>query len=98
MPPYEIRCYHAGCRQPARYKIAAAWSDGVTQELKTYALSCETCLAAQFLRSLEKQASCRLAPGEQLQVPSIYELVRGQRDMQLVRRTDLEATCLASTS
>lgn len=96
MPPYPVLCYRDGCRSPARYKIAARWSDGVTHELKTYALSCEACLATQFARSQVKQAACRLAAGETLEPPGIYELVRGKRDPQLVRRADLEATFAAA--
>lgn len=91
MPSYPVRCYTRGCGEPAVYKIAARWSDGVTQELKTYALSCPACLARSFQQSRAKQAACRLAPGETLESPGIYELVRGHRDQQLVRRADLEA-------
>jgi hypothetical protein len=90
MPPYPILCYRPGCGQPAAYKIAARWSDGVTEELKTYALTCPDCLAELFRRSREKQAACRLAPGEILEPPGIFELERGQRDRALHRRRDLE--------
>src|SRR5688572_2690544 len=87
---YPVLCYRPDCNKPAVYKIAARWSDGVTQELKTYALSCPECLAEQFRASIQKQAACRLAPGERLDVPGVYELAAGKRDAQLVRRTDLE--------
>jgi hypothetical protein len=90
MPPYPISCYRQGCGHLAVYKIAARWRDGVTQELKTYALTCADCLAELFRRSCAKQASCRLAKNETLERPSIFELVRGQRDRQLQRRPDLE--------
>ncbi len=90
MPSYPIRCYTGGCPELAVYKIAARWSDGVTQELKTYALACSACLPEAFRRSCVKQAACRLAPGETLESPGIYELVRGRRDPQLVRRVELE--------
>jgi len=92
---YIVRCYNPGCEEPAVYKIAARWSDGVTQELKTYALTCAGCLAASFRRSRAKQAACRLAPGETLESPGIYELARRRRDPQLVRRDDLEQQLLA---
>jgi hypothetical protein len=85
-----VRCYRQGCGQLAVYKIAACWSDGVTQELKTYGLSCADCLPDWFRQSLAKQAACRLAPGEVLERPGIYEMARGRRDQQLVRRKDLE--------
>jgi hypothetical protein len=90
MPPYPLLCYRKGCGRPALYKIAARWSDGITQELKTYALSCEQCLAEWFRQSRIKQAACRTAAGETLEPPGIYDLSRGRRDQQLVRREDLE--------
>jgi hypothetical protein len=90
MPAYPIHCYRPGCGQLAVYKIAARWSDGVTEELKTYALSCADCLGEWYRRSREKQAACRLAPGEILEPPGIYVLERGRRDSGLARRTDLE--------
>jgi hypothetical protein len=93
MPPYPVNC--SGCGAAAVYKIAARWSDGVTGELKTYALSCASCLAAQLARSRVKQAACRLAAGETLEPPGVYELARGRRDRQLTRRTDLEAQLLS---
>ena len=95
MPPYSVCCFQPGCVRPAVYKIAARWSDGVTHELKTYALTCENCLADWFRRSQAKQAACRLAPGETLGLPGVYDLTRGQRDQQLRRRLDLEESIAA---
>jgi hypothetical protein len=90
MPPYPVHCYRPGCEGLAVYKIAARWSDGITQELKTYALTCPACLGEWFHKSRARQAACRLAPGETLESPGIYDLQRGLRDQQLVRREDLE--------
>jgi hypothetical protein len=90
MPPYPVLCYRKECGRPAVYKIAARWSDGMTQELKTYALSCAECLAEWYRHSQVRQAACRKAKGETLEAPGIYELHRGRRDQQLVRREDLE--------
>jgi len=90
MPAYPLVCYRPGCGEPAEFKIAARWSDGVTAELKTYALSCRRCLAGQLARARLQRAACRLAPGETLEAPGIYELARGRRDHQLARRPDLE--------
>lgn len=91
MTSYPVRCYTRVCEELAVYKIAARWSDGATQELKTYALSCPACLAQWVQRSRAKRTACRLAPGETLESPGIYELLRGHRDQQLIRREDLEA-------
>jgi hypothetical protein len=94
MPSYPVHCSTPGCNELAAYKIAARWSDGVTRELKTYALTCSACLAEAFHRSRAKQASCRLAAGEALESPGVYELARGRRDPQLVHRPDLEQQLL----
>jgi hypothetical protein len=90
MPPYAVLCYTKGCGQKAVYKIAAEWSDGLTGELKTYALSCQDCLPTWYESSRAKQAACRTAPGEVLQPPGIYYLERGQHDQQLRRATEVE--------
>jgi hypothetical protein len=90
MPPYPVLCYAPGCSAPAAYKVAARWSDGVTRELKTYALACPACLAALYAAAGGKRELCRLAPGETLGELEVYELRRGERDQALVRRDDLE--------
>jgi hypothetical protein len=90
MPPYPALCYTRGCSRPAVYKIAARWSDGLTAELKTYALSCPECLAGWFRSSRVKQAACTLTHGETLEPPGVYRLERGQHDQQLERLQDLE--------
>lgn len=90
MPSYPIICTHSGCETEATYKIAARWSDGVTQELKTYALCCETHLADSFRQSHQKQAACRRAKDEVLDTPGIFRLEHGQRDRRLQRLEALE--------
>jgi hypothetical protein len=91
MPPYPVFCYTPGCCRPAVYKIAARWSDGRIGELKTYGLTCGECLPAWFCRARDRRAACRLAPGESLEVPSVYHMAPGQRDQQLQRLPELEA-------
>jgi hypothetical protein len=90
---YQVKCQTNGCETPAIYKVAATWSDGHTTELKTYALCCSNCLAYWYQQACRKQASCRLAAGETLEVPGIYELAPHQRDRDLQRRHDLETAC-----
>ena len=90
MPPYPILCYRHGCSHSAVYKIAAQWSDGITRELKTYALTCEDCLPGFFHQSRQKQKACRSTPGETLETPGIFRMVRGQRDRVLERLPNLE--------
>src|SRR5450755_2335985 len=91
MPPHQIYCYTKDCKHAAEYKIAAAWSDGVVKELKTYGLCCEECLPQWLQRGRERRKACHLIPGETLETPGIYLLQRGQRDHVLQRRTDLES-------
>ena len=96
MPPYPIYCQVSDCKNPAPYKIAARWSDGVVSELKTYSLCCEECVANSLRRGLESHQRCRQVPGETLDKPGIYLLKRGQRDQVLQRMTDLETQVMAS--
>jgi hypothetical protein len=91
MPSYPVMCYAAGCPNRAAFKIAARWSDGITTELKTYSLACPACLAGLYASAMVKRADCRLAPGETLDEPGVYELHCGDRDQVLRRRRDLEA-------
>ena len=90
LPAYPLLCTRKGCAHLAVYKIAARWSDGVTEELKTYALVCAECLAEIYHESCAKNAACRRARGETLEKPGVYLLSRGQRDRQLERRAELE--------
>jgi hypothetical protein len=87
---YPVMCYTKGCTNPAVYKIAAQWSDGVVKELKTYGLTCVDCLPRWFQQSRKKQAACRLTAGESLDSPGIYRLERGHHDTTLTRLEDLE--------
>ena len=89
MPPYRVLC--CGCDQLAQFKIASCWRDGVTQELKTYALCCAACLPTRLRDARAKKIACRLTSGEILDSPGIYEVARGTRDACLCRRPDLEA-------
>ena len=86
---FQVKCHRPGCNELATFKIAARWSDGQTDELKTYYLSCAACLAEHFQQSCVKQARCPLALGETLEVPMIFEWRRGERDRQLIPRPDL---------
>jgi hypothetical protein len=47
-------------------------------------------LPAWFRQSRQRQALCRLAPGEVLAKPSIFKMERGLRDRQLQQLPGLE--------
>lgn len=88
---YPIRCTAAGCAAAAAFKVAARWSDGQTEELKTYGLVCGGCVGGLLAAAAAKRAACRLVPGETLDPPGVYDLHPGDRHNALTRRPDLEA-------
>jgi hypothetical protein len=98
MPSYPVLCYTRGCGRPAEYKIAAAWSDGVTGELKCYGLACAGCVGSWFRRARESQRRCRLVAGETLQPPGVYRLNRASRDRELQRLPEVEERLLAEAT
>jgi hypothetical protein len=89
--PFVVCCTMPGCQETARYKIAAEWSDGTTKELKTYGLACEEHLEVLFRQSREKHRGCRVAEGETLSGPCIFQIEQGRRDRELVRLPEREA-------
>lgn len=87
---YPVLCEGPTCRQLAVYKIAARWSDGLTSELKTYGLACESCLNSLYQASINRQLTARMLPGEVGERPGIYRLHGGEKDRDLVRMNELE--------
>ncbi len=71
---YEPCCTFPGCQAVARAKIAAAWSDGSYQELKTYALACPEHLDGLRAAAIERRERVRLAEGEILEPIAVYPL------------------------
>jgi hypothetical protein len=82
---YTIWCDRPGCRNPAVFKVAARWSDGLVDELKTYSLCCADCVLDRLVAARSKHQQARRAPGETLDVPAVYRLKRGTRDRDLER-------------
>ena len=85
---YTPTCTAAGCAAPARYKIAAPWSDGTSRELKTYGLACESHRESLLARASLHGVNLRLAEGETLGKAGVYRLVPGARDGDLTRLPD----------
>ena len=73
MPPYPVMCQTPDCGNAATHKIASEWSDGVTAELKTYALCCEKCVPEWFELAMDRQRVCHLTDGESLGIPKVIE-------------------------
>ncbi len=81
---YRPRCSHPGCQEPARFKVAAAWSDGTSRELKNYGLACEVHRNAQLDRARRNRDGLRLADGESVGQVSLFLLQHGRKDTELV--------------
>ncbi len=88
---YEVRCTARGCEQPAVYKIAARWTDGVLTELKTYALACREHVALLYGQASQRHAQHKPRPPEQLGPLTVYRWQPGKRDRELVRADELAA-------
>ena len=82
---YRPECLVPGCPAPARYKIAAAWSDGTSRELKNYGTVCETHHLVQLEAARARRKNLHLAEGESVGEIELYRLVPGERDGNLIR-------------
>lgn len=80
---YRPACSAIDCDQAAVYKIAAAWSDGTSRELKNYGLSCEVHRDSQLHLARLHHAGLRLSEGETVGPVELYRLRSGCRDAQL---------------
>jgi hypothetical protein len=81
---YTPTCNVKGCDQPARYKVAAPWTDGVQKELRNYGVYCADHSEGQLELARDRQAKVRMVPGEEVGEMRLYELVHGRRDADLV--------------
>jgi hypothetical protein len=95
---YALVCQHRDCPHAATYKIAASWSDGLTSELKTYALSCDNHLAELFATSRQRNQRTRTLRGERLETPGIYPIGSGDRDRDLLRLVEVEEQLLRTAT
>jgi hypothetical protein len=89
-----VRCSEPGCEEHAVYKIAAPWSDGRFNELKTYGFAC-----SDHVRDVLRSAEARWldyepVTGEVVQEIGIYRYERGKSDRQLQRDQDIEDSLL----
>ena len=85
---YQPLCSAPGCGQPAAYKVAAPWSNGVSHELKSYGLACEAHRSSLLARAQLHRQNLPLAEGETLGAVGLYTLEPGRRDAALPRLPD----------
>ncbi|QEH33508.1 hypothetical protein OJF2_20100 [Aquisphaera giovannonii] len=80
---YHPTCSTPGCKQPAVFKVGAAWSDGTSRELKNYGLACEAHRESLLARARQRRDQLRLADGESVGPVALYVLEQGRRDTAL---------------
>jgi hypothetical protein len=85
-----VNCTHAECGEPAVYKIAAPWSDGVFSELKSFGLACADHLGVVFRLAEARRKVYHPTEGEKVGNIGIYKFESGKRDRQLQRLAGLE--------
>ena len=85
---YVARCSATGCVHPANYKIAVAWSDGTSHELKNYGLVCADHRDSQLALARSRHQVLRLSAGESVGPVELYVLRTGCRDIELTRLVD----------
>lgn len=82
---YQPRCSIPGCGQPALYKVAAAWSDGTSRELKNYGTACEAHRNELLARAQAIHGTLKLAEKETVGPVGVYQLAPGRHDTELQR-------------
>jgi hypothetical protein len=85
---YKPTCSASNCDKPAVYKLAAAWSNGTSRELKNYGLTCEEHREAQLGLAQQHRKDLKLHEGESVGQVGVYQLVEGRRDAELPRLPD----------
>ncbi len=85
-----VQCSFRGCKEPAAYKIAAPWSDGVFTELKSFGLSCPDHLGGVFRDAEARCKEYQPTEAETVGTIGIYKFEQGKRDRQLQRLSGLE--------
>ena len=80
---YRPGCSAPACDQPALYKIAAAWSDGTSRELKNYGLACQDHSESQLDAARNRVRSLKLGDAESVGPVELYVLRTGCRDVDL---------------
>ncbi len=82
---YGANCSAAACAAPAVYKLAAAWSDGTSRELKNYGLACAAHRGALLANAHRRHQGLKLSDGETVGPVELYLLAPGCRDVELVK-------------
>jgi hypothetical protein len=74
----EVLCGAPGCERPVEYKIAAPWSAGKFNELKTYGLCCAGHYAQAYRDALARRKDHALSPEETQGEIGVYRFEKGK--------------------
>jgi hypothetical protein len=95
---YQPSCSAHACDRPASFKIAAAWSDGTSRELKNYGLACDLHRESQLTAARERHRALKRSDGESVGPVELFVLRTGCRDVELTRLVDGGENFDASTA
>jgi hypothetical protein len=87
----EVHCGRPQCGKPASYKIAAPWSAGRFNELKSYGLACADHYREAFRDAQRRSKLHQMSPEETVGEIGIYRYEKGKLDRQLERLGGIEA-------
>jgi hypothetical protein len=85
-----VTCLSPRCGKTAEYKIAAPWSSGHFNELKSYGLFCADHLSGAFGNALKRSHSYQASPDESVGEVGVYAYEKGKHDRELSRVKELE--------
>jgi hypothetical protein len=88
----DVACNKAKCGKPAAYKIAAPWSHGSFNELKSYGLACSDHFGDAFREAQRRSKLHAPSVEETVGEIGIYNYEKGKRDKELERLGGLEAS------
>ena len=92
MDAKQVPCSMPECRNTASYKIAAPWSDGLSEELTTYELACVDHFALAYRAAERRKYAYPPASADKVGEVGIYRC-DPYRPAPLLRLRGLEATC-----
>ena len=78
-----VHCGAPGCASDAEYKVAANWSAGRFNELKTYALACESHYAQSYRDALRRRKIHPPSAEEVQGEIGVFRYTKGQADATL---------------
>jgi hypothetical protein len=86
----DVVCGRAQCGKTATYKIAAPWSAGRFNELKSYGLACSEHYNDVYREAQRRSKLHHMSPEESVGEIGVYRYEKGKLDRQLERLVGAE--------